>query len=164
MNKGQGTKNQFYSYSMRTVLNQMVFCRGVVLMRVQQPDDALTMENLLMRFRMRFDSGTASGAFRTITRVGIVSEVPSLAFFGPAPDDPNLSITPAYHRSLAVSFAADVNRYVDFRLDLSSLIDKSNPGENWVYVMIDDVDYQSSLTGDIKAWKMDAIYTTTGIR
>lgn len=161
---GQGTKNQFYKYSMRTVLNQMVFCRGVVLMRVQQPDDALTMENLLMRFRMQFDSGTASGAFRTITRVGIVSEIPSLAFFGSAPDDPNLGITPDYHRYIDVSIAADVNRYVDFRLDLSSLIDKSAPDQNWVYVAIADVDYNSSLTGDIKAWKMDALYTTTGIR
>lgn len=149
---------------MRTVVNQMVFCRGVVLMRVQQPDDALTMENLLMRFRMRFDASTAAGAFRTIKRVGVVSEVPSLAFFGPAPDDPNLGIVPDYHRYLDVSYAADGNRYVDVRLDVSSLIDKSRPDQNWVYVMIDDVDYIASLTGDIKLWKMDALYTTTGIR
>jgi hypothetical protein len=160
----EGTKNQFYKYSMRTVVNQMVFCRGVVLMRVQQPDDALTMENLLTRFRMRFDSATAAGAFRTIKRVGVIDSVPGLAFFGPAPDDPNFAPSPTYHRYLDLNIAADADRYVDFRLDLSSLIDKAHPEENWVYVMIDDVDYTSSLTGDIKLWKMDAIYTTSGIR
>jgi len=78
---GQGTKNQFYKYSMRTALSQSFWCQGVILMRLQEPDNALSLENLWTHFRARFDTGVASGN-RKVTRVGVVDLQPDLGFFG----------------------------------------------------------------------------------
>lgn len=158
---GQGTKNQFYKYSMRTALSQSFWCTGVILMRLQEPDDAMSIENLFMHFRATFDSGVASGN-RKITRIGVVSEQPGLPFFDPAAAGyPTFGMNPAWHRYLDVNIVADASRIVDFNFDLSSLIDKSNPAGNLVYVKAPDI--LNNNQGTISVWKQDGIYTTNEI-
>ncbi len=156
----QGTKNQHYKYSMRTALSQSFWCTGVILMRLQEPDDAITMENLFMHFRHTFDTGVASGN-RKITRIGIVSSQPGLGWFDSAGGNYPILGQPTYHRFVDVNFVADANRVVDFNFDLSSLIDKDRPAENLVYVKAPDI--LNSNQGTISIWKLDGIYTTNGI-
>jgi len=160
--RSEGTKNQFYKYSMRTALSQQFWCTGVILMRLQEPDNALSLENLWMHFRHVFDSGVASGN-RKITRVGVVDLQPGLPFFDPAALAAGYpaGTTPGYHRYIDTNYVADVNRVVDFKLDLSSLIDKSNPANNLVYVQAPDT--LNSNQGTIYIWKQDGIYTTNEI-
>lgn len=156
----QGTKNQFYKYSMRTALSQSFWCQGVILMRLQEPDNAISLENLWMHFRARFDTGVASGN-RKITRVGVVDLQPGLGFFGNEGGVfPNLG-TPTWHRYIDTNFVADGNRYVDFKMDLSSLIDKTRPANNLVYVQAPEL--TNSTQGTIYIWKQDGIYTTNEI-
>lgn len=160
--KSQGTKNQHYKYSMRTALSQQFWCTGVILMRLQEPDDALTLENLWIHVRHRFDTGVAVGN-RKITRVGVVDIQPTLEFFDPAANAYGFPIgaTPTFHRYIDVNKVADGNRYVDFSLDLSTLINKERPGNNLVYLQAPDT--FNSNQGTIYIWKQDGIYTTREI-
>lgn len=156
----KGTKNQFYKYSLRTAVSQSFWCSSVILMRLQEPDDALTLENLWMHFRATFDAGVASGD-RKIIKVGVVNEQPGLPYF-----DPTASAYPSFgtitwDRYLDLDITADANRVVDFKLDLSTLIDKENPGSNLVYVQA-AANYNNQ--GNIGIWKQDGIYTTREIR
>jgi len=159
---GQGTKSQHYKYSMRTALSQQFWCTGVILMRLQEPDNALTLENLWMHVRHVFDTGVASGD-RKITRIGVVNTQPGLGFFDPAATAAGYSPigTPTWHRYIDVNYVADANRVVDFKVDISSLIDKSNPGGNLVYLQAPDT--FNSNQGTIYIWKQDGIYTTREI-
>lgn len=157
---GQGTKSQHYKYSMRTAISQSFWCTGVILMRLQEPDDALTLENLFMHFRHTFDTGVASGD-RKITRIGVVDTQPGLGWFDPIAGAYPVLGSPTWHRYVDVNYVADGSRVVDFNFDLTSLIDKSRPGNNLVYVKA--VDILNSNQGNISIWKQDGIYTTTGI-
>jgi hypothetical protein len=129
-------------------------------MRLQEPDNAQSMENLWIHVRHIFDSGVAVGD-RKITRIGVVNEQPGLGFFDPiATAYPTLG-TPTWHRYIDVNYVADGDRVVDFKVDISSLIDKSNPAGNLVYLQAPDT--LNSNQGTIYIWKQDAIYTTREI-
>jgi hypothetical protein len=77
-------------------------------------------------------------------------------------------------RTLDLNVAADVNRKVDLKLDLSHLLKKDNVGfrdlfeepSGLTYVMIepDDALVGNNNIGTIDLWKIDAQFTTQGIR
>lgn len=166
----KGTKNQFYRYSMRSVMGRnMSLCQDIFMFEVIPPDNALTIENLFTRIRMTFDSPVPV-AQRKIERIGIVND------FRPQ----NSTFDVAWNRYIDINKEADANRVIDFYMDLSSLLNHSNAGINDSYDGSDDdatliyiklpgslrnyVSGMSSVYGSIDVWKADAIYTTTEIR
>lgn len=76
-----------------------------------------------------------------------------------------------------VNIAADVNRMIDKRIDLSALLkkddiayrgvfsDASTPdnGYTMIYLGFDDSLVNQSITGAVKLWKADGLFTTIGI-
>ncbi len=144
---------------MRTALSQSFWCSSVILMRLQEPDNAISEENLWMHLRATFDAGVASGD-RKIIRVGVVNEQPGLPYFDPTASSYPAFGSPTWHRYLDTNFVADGSRVVDFKLDLSTLIDKSNPAGNLVYIQAAT---NASTQGNIGIWKQDGIYTTNEI-
>lgn len=170
----KGTKNQFYRYSLRSVCARgMSMCNNIFMLEVLPPDNALTIENLFMRVRVTFDSAVPSG-LRRIDRVGIVSEFQP---FGQTFQ--NLD----HHAALVVNKTADGNRVIDFTVDMSTLLKKTNIEANQgVFSSSADqatlmylelpleligfvIDPPGTIVyGSIDVWKADAIYTTTEIR
>lgn len=161
----ESSKNHFYHYTARSIaFYNTSWCGGKILLFVMPPEKALTIENLSIHFKATFDSGIASGQ-RIVKSVSIVDDIPLLY-------DSNSDLT--YMRTLDLNVAADVNRKVDLKLDLSHLLKKDNVGfrdlfeepSGLTYVMIepDDSLIGNSNIGTIDLWKIDAQFTTQGIR
>lgn len=162
-----GTKLQPYPYTLRSVNlgREYPTCSYRFFFYLVPPKNALTIENLYTRIRLTFGAGVASGD-QKIVSVGIADQVPLL-----------VTGTPNYERVLNVNQAADANRVVDLRLDLSALLNKSNvayqdsagtyPSTGYTYVeLLLSSNINNGHSGDavINLWKTDALFTTTGIR
>jgi len=161
----ESSKNHFYHYTARSIgFHYSAWCGGKILLFVMPPEKALTIENLYVHFKATFDSGIASGQ-RIVKSISIVDDVPLLY-------NSNADLT--YIRTLELNVAADGNRQVDLKLDLSHLLKKDNVGfrdlfeepSGLTYVMIepDDSLVGVSNIGTIDLWKIDAQFTTQGIR
>ena len=165
----ESSKHQPYTYSMKTVAyagQGTDICTNVIMMYIVPPDNALTIENLNIHLIMQFDAGVASGD-RVLRRIGISDEFTSEFFFG----------APNRLKVFDVNIAADVNRIIDKRIDLSPLLKKENvlyreiimpisaPETGYTYIYLEfDADLQDELTvGRMKLWKADALFTTIGI-
>lgn len=163
------TKFQQYRYSLRTMcisptnIPNGLMCGDKFYVFPVPPEDAISIENLYLQLRVRFNTGVPVGE-RVIERIGIANNRP---FFG---DDP------IRWRYYDLNQAADGNREVDIKIDLSALLKKDDvrfhdyfdgldPAEvGYTYVYIETASTQSGAYGDLLLCKMDALYTTTGIR
>lgn len=160
----QQSKQQVFPYSMRTIaaINQTM-CSYRAFMYIVPPKSALTIENLYTHFVMLFDAAVAA-ADRKILSIGISDQVPFIT------DNAN------FQRQIDINQSADANRRVDLAIDLSALLKRTNAGYKettdsslgtgytYVEILLPLNIGTNANTGTIELWKIDALYTTTGIR
>ncbi len=167
----ESTKHQVYKYSLRTTsvvprnVPNNYMCGSRFLVFPAPPDNAITIENLYLHLIVKFAVGVAVGD-RKIARIGIGNNYP---LYGN---------NPPRWRYYDVNIAADpTTRIVDTRIDLSALLknddvryadyfDAHDPAQlGYTYIVIDLPDGIPTISnGDLLLCKMDALYTTTGIR
>jgi hypothetical protein len=166
---GSQNKLQPYKYSMKTVAAGELssICRNRFMMYMIPPKDALSIERLFCHFVMTFDSGIAA-ADRKIESIGIVDELHPF----PITADAN------YQRRQTVNLQADANRRVDLSMDLTHLLNHNNvayeesvldpgavsTGYTAVEIKLPDSLVDTSNVGVLVLWKIDGLFTTTGIR
>lgn len=173
----QSAKKQPYTYTLKTATfvggdngfggDYGFICGNGIIFYLVPPDNAITIENLYVHLIMQFDTSVAS-ADRVLKKIGII-DAPANPVFFPALID--------RLKTFDVNIAADGNRMIDKRIDLSGLLkkddvayrgvfsDSSTPdnGYTMVYLGFDDGLMFQSNTGAIKLWKIDALFTTIGI-
>lgn len=166
---GSQNKQQAFPYSMKTIAadsNQLI-CTGRFFMYMIPPKDALTIERLFCHFVMQFDSGVAS-ADRVLQSIGIVDEL------RPFPQNAEAN----YQRRQILNVSADSNRRVDVSIDLTHLLKRDNvayeesvfdpgaadTGYTAVEILLADNLLTTSTVGTLELWKIDALFTTIGIR
>jgi hypothetical protein len=164
------TKLQQYKYSLRSTciaprqLPNGYLCNYRLMVYPVPPDNAISIENLYLHLIIQFGAGIASGS-RKINRIGIGNSRP---LFGSDP--------PRF-RYYDVNLSADpTTRQIDTRIDLSALLkkddvrwadyfDHGDPSKiGFTYIIIDLPNDLTGSNGDLLLCKMDALYTTTGIR
>lgn len=138
-------------------------CQDKTYFYVVPPEKALTIENLFVHLKLTFDAGIASGN-RKLEYIGIGNELPLFV-----EDDPT------FFRKIDFNLSADANRKIDVKIDLSHLLNKENAGyrdyfgdipDNLTYVIIKTAAGNRGVSnvGTINLCKIDAQYTTEGIR
>lgn len=173
--KLQSTKHQPYTYSLKTaaIANNTNVCNNGVYMYLVPPKDAITIENLYTHVQFQFDAAIPVGQ-RIITNIGI--SVGDPVEFDPVIQE-YVPRTDGRLRKIPVNWAADGNRIIDKRIDLTSVLQKEfaayrdyfldflDPDEVYTYIWIEfAVPFGTSITGKMNLWKADALYTTIGIR
>lgn len=160
------SKHHVYPYTIRSVaMANKLWCGGKVLLYVLPPEKSLTIENLYVHFRATFDSGVASGN-RLVKSISVIDKIPA-SYLN------NNGVN--WYRTQELNIAADGDRKVDIKLDLTHLLKKDNVGYReyfdadaggLTYVMIepDDDLLGVSNIGTIDLWKVDAQFTTSGIQ
>lgn len=164
---GNQNKLQPYPYSLKTVLaaNQEG-CLNRFFLYMLPPKDALTIERLFCHFVFLFDSSVAVSD-RVVQSIGIVDELT------PFP----ITAESNYQRRQTVNMQADSNRRVDISMDLTHLLNHDNvayeesafddgptDGYTAVEILLSDNLQSTSTVGTIEIWKIDGLFTTTGIR
>lgn len=164
---GNQNKLQPYPYSLKTVLaaNQ-AGCLNRFFLYMLPPKDALTIERLFCHFVFQFDASVAA-ANRVVQSIGIVDQLV------PFP----ITATSNYQRRQTVDMQADSNRRVDLSIDLTHLLKHDNvgyeedafddgptTGYTAVEILLSDNLRETSTVGTIEIWKIDGLFTTTGIR
>ncbi len=161
----QSSKFQAYPYSMRTVLGVTDFCTDRTMFYIVPPEDAITIENLFLHFVLLFDAGIAV-ADRMVKEIGISDEFVSLGSVA------------GYSRNYTLNQAADVNRRVDISIDLTALLNKDNvgyredildagdptTGYTYIEVKLPESLRDTVVVGTVEMWKVDALFTTQGVR
>lgn len=162
------TKSQFYRYTIRpvAVVNGSA-CTDKMYLYPVPPEDALTLEGLSTHFRMVFDSGV-DVADRVVESIGVANQRP--LFY----DD-----EPTIHKKIVLNQAADADRRVDIKLDLTDLLvdlksnvawtplfgaDYDDGDQTFIYVKLPDSLHNTLNVGTIELWKADSLYTTREIR
>lgn len=164
------TKLQQYTYTLRSTciaprnIPNSYLCNYRMMAYPIPPDNAISIENLYLHLIIRFNVDIPSGS-RKITRIGVANNRP---LFGNEP---------ARFRYYDVNLTADpTTRIIDTRIDLSALLknddvrwadyfDHGDPSAlGFTYVVFDLPTDLTSTNGDLLLCKMDALYTTTGIR
>lgn len=167
----ESTKLQPYKYSLRSMSIAPDFtpngylCNYKYYVMPVPPQDALTIENLYLHLKVRFNTGIASGS-RMITKIGVANERPSF-----------IDNVPSRLRTYDVNLTADANRYIDVKIDLSALLDKKAVGYKgyfdfedaateytYVYFELPPELVNTGSIGDLIICRMAALYTTLGIR
>lgn len=164
---GSQNKLQPYPYSLKTILaaNQ-AGCLNRFFLYMLPPKEALTIERLFCHFVFQFDSSVAT-ANQVVQSIGIVDQLT------PFP----ITATSNYQRRQTVNMQADSNRRVDISMDLTHLLDHDNvayeedafddgptTGYTAVEILLSDNLRETSTVGTIEIWKIDGLFTTTGIR
>ena len=169
---GSQNKLQPYPYSLKTVApadrsSSLTACGYRFFLYMLPPKDALTIERLFCHFVFTFDSGIPA-ASRVLKSIGIVDELRPF----PATADAN------YQRRQTLNLQADANRKVDVSMDLTHLLKHDNveysesgfddnpieTGYTAVEILLPDTIDFSTTSGVINLWKLDGLFTTTGIR
>lgn len=161
----QESKMHIYPYSLRlAALANVTFCQDKTFLYIVPPAQALTIENLFCHFKFTFDSGVAA-ANRVVQYIGVCNEIPV-----------NIASDPSYLRKYDINQAADANRKVDIKLDLSALLNREHANyreffddptsDDFTYCIVKLADgcRGNNNAGTVNLWKLDALYTTTGIR
>lgn len=124
-------------------------CNYRFYFRLTPPEDLLEYKNLFTHIVFTFGASIPSGQ-RIIRSVGIANEIPVLDF------------DPSYVKRITKNWAADANRRIEITLDLSSMIQATE--DNWVEVTFPrEYFYGVNNFGDFDIWKIDLVYTTTGV-
>lgn len=165
------TKLQPYKYSLRTTaiaprtVSNGYICNSKFYVMPVPPEDAISIENLYLHLKIRFSASVAAGS-RKILKIGVANERPAFA------ED-----IPSRLRTYDVNLSADADRYIDTTIDLSALLDHDavgykgyfdfeDPAKQYTYIYFE---LPSELIntgglGDLVICRMDALYTTLGIR
>lgn len=163
----ESTKKHVYPYTLRICAlagtSSGVLCGDSAFMFITPPENALTIEGLFVHLKLTFDAGIASGN-RVLQWLAISNDVP-LAPGG----------TPTFFRKIDLNQSADASRKIDVKLDLSTCL--NNDGVGFInsdssitgtptYVMLKVADANRGVTtvANIDLWKIEAKYTTKGIR
>lgn len=164
---GGQNKLQPYPYSLKTVLaSNQAGCLNRFFLYMLPPKEALTIERLFCHFVFQFDASVAA-ASQVVQSIGIVDQLV------PFP----ITATSNYQRRQTLNQQADSNRRVDISIDLTHLLNHNNvayeedafddgptTGYTAVEILLADALQSTSLVGTIEAWKLDGLFTTTGIR
>lgn len=164
---GAENKLQPYPYSLKTVLaSNQAGCLNRFFLYMLPPKEALTIERLFCHFVFQFDVSVAVGS-QVVQSIGIVDQLV------PFP----ITATSNYQRRQTVNLQADANRRVDLSMDLTHLLNHNNvayeedafddgptTGYTAVEILLSDALQSTSLVGNIEIWKIDGLFTTTGIR
>lgn len=161
----ENSKQHIYPYSLRLcAMAGNTFCQDKEFLYIVPPAQALTIENLFCHFKLTFDTGVPV-ASRVLEWIGVANEVPL-----------SLNTPINYLRKHDINLAADGNRQVDVKIDLSALLNRDNANyrEYFDDPTTDDFTYcvvklangcqGNNNVGTVNIWKLDALYTTTGIR
>ena len=164
-----GNKIQPYKYSMKigTLADFELSGSSLVGFYLVPPKDAITLENMIMHFKIQFDASSAAGD-RKINRIVVTDNSWSVRTDGS-------EFRADYFRPLTVDLTTDGNRIIDFKMDVTSLINKNNADYaeqygadpvdiNWVFVEMPTGINDLATAGVIKLWKVEGLYTTKGIR
>lgn len=157
------TKNQEYTYSLKTVAVDTTnilttFCTGTALFYIVPPEDAISIQYLRTQFKFIFDS-SIDVAYRRLDRIGIID-----AKYGAT-----------YERYIDLNLVADGNREVEVNINLTPLLKKDNvaytlfedafgTGYTYIYIQLAPELVDTGSVGEMRLWKADALFTTTGIR
>lgn len=166
MNSSQSTKSQFYRYTLRTVANASPSgCTDKMYLYPVPPEDALSIESLFTHFRFVFDSSVAA-ADRVVEWIAVASERPL-----------SYNDEPTRCNKLILNQAADGDRRVDIKVDLSDLLIRENvaftsllsadyeqDNMTLIYVKFPDTLHNVLSVGQLEIWKADSVYTTREIR
>ncbi len=160
---GSQNKLQAYPYSLKTVamMNQQM-CANRAFAYIVPPKDALTIERLYTHFVMQF-AVAISAADQVLLSLGIIDQYL-----------PAIGADAHYQRRITLNKAADGSRRVDVSMDLTHLLKNTNVaytesgdtgnGYTMVEILLPTTLQSTGSTGTIELWKIDALYTTTGIR
>jgi len=144
-----------------------VACTDKLYLYPVPPEDALSLEGVFTHFRILFDSSVAV-ADRVVESIGIANMRP--LFYD---DDPTI------YKKIVLNQAADGNRRVDVRVDLTDLLvdikenvawtplfgaDYDDGDQTFIYVKLPDSLHNTLAVGTIELWKVDSLYTTREIR
>lgn len=162
------TKSQFYRYTLRPVaVVNAPACTDRIYLYPVPPEDAISLEGVFTHFRFLFDSGISVGD-RIVESIGIANQRP--LFYGH---------DPAIYRKIVLNQAADGNRRVDIKIDLTDLLpgikenvawtpalgaDYDDGDQTFIYVKFPDSLHEILNVGTIEIWKVDSLYTTREIR
>lgn len=163
----QGPRSEFYRYSLKSsALANNTYCTARIFAYPVPPKNALSIESIFMHLRMTFDSAVAAGN-RKVESVGIAHDRPDL--YTALPTEQNI---------ITLNQAADANRVVDIKIDLTSLIidktkvdydseleaDYATGDKTMIVVKVPDALIDTTNVGTIDLWKIDTIWTTREIR
>ena len=161
----QSTKVHFYDHTLRSAAaTGLSLCRDKAYFYLVAPKNAQTIENMYLHLKITFDAGVAAPN-RVLQYIGVGNEYPlDIA------DDPS-----GYFNKLDLNLAADaVTRKIDLRLNITPLLKKENAGwrdrfnaePDLTYIIIKTADANRDVTtvASVELCKVDALYTTTGIR
>lgn len=161
----QSQKVHIYPYTFRSAcLTAIPMCQDKIIMYLVPPENGLSIEQLYCHLKMTFDSGVAAGD-RVVRWIGIYNEIPLF-----------VQDEPAEQNRIDLNIAADVNRKVDIRVDLSSILtrdhvayrdyftDPETGDFTYVVIKLDDDLRGNNTVGTIDLWKLDGLFTTLGIR
>lgn len=161
------SKVHVYPYSMRVAalsITTFFVCQNRLVFFLQPVEGALTIENLYIHLKMTFNTTIATGN-RVVKAIAIGDSMPI-----------DTTSFPSYYRALTLNVAADpTTRKVDIRLDLTTLLKKTNVGSmngdgtltgtgTWVLLELADALIGSGSIATLDLWKMDGLYTTKGTR
>lgn len=161
----EGSKKHFYPFTFRSAaISNAAQCRDKTYMYLVPPQDALTIENMFCHLKFTFDAGVAA-ANRVVEYIGIANSVPLF-----------IESDPTYLKKIILNQAADANRKVDIKLDLTTLLKKDNVRYREYFETPVTTDYtyviiklsgnlrDTSTVGTIDLWKLDGLFTSKGIR
>ena len=159
------SKVHHYPRTMRSVsMVGALHCQDRTYFYIAPPEDAITVESLIVHIKMTFDAGITS-ADRVLKSLGIGSSFPLL-----------IGSNPSYFREITLNQSADaVTRKIDVKVDLSSILKKTNVRyrgifgsfvtDDYTYVIIKTADNNRGVgtVATIDLCRVDAQYTTKGI-
>lgn len=145
------TRQQDYPYSFKNVAAiNLSMCNRKLYFRLFPPQELLRHKGLHTTVILVFDASVASAA-RVVRSIGIGNEVPLF-----------VENNPSTYKKITLNKVADVNRRVEISIDLTPLVIPN--ADNWVVLELDSSLLNVSNLGTIKLWKIDELYTATGIR
>lgn len=173
----ESTKKQPYKYTLRTSTfvggdngfggDYGYICSNGIIFYLIPPDNALSIENLYVHLIMQFETTVAADK-RVLKKIGIIDAPSSPYFFAGLVDR---------LKTFDLNLAADANRMIDKRIDLSALLKKDDVayrglfsdaatpdnGYTMIYLEFDESLVLESIIGKVKLWKADGLFTTIGI-
>lgn len=147
------SRNQEYTYQFKTISMQggKMCGRGGTL-NFNLPSNLLKRKNLWVHIKIQFDSSEPIDNRKVI---GIGQKTYPLD--GPQP------------KMLPLNLSADVNRIIDIKMDLTSILDlldiiPPSLGNQGYFNVGVQLPYNLIYFAKVMIWKMDLIYTSQGIR
>lgn len=161
----ESTKVHFYPHSLRSAaLAEGYLCRDKAYFYLIPPKQAQTIEYMFLHLKMTFNIAVPADD-RVLQYIGIGNEYPAAITLEPS----------GYFKKLDLNLAADANRKIDLTLNLTPILNKLNAGwhdrastdgnqQTYVIIKVSDNLRENYGPATIELCKVDALYTTRGIR